>query len=136
MHKLSGVVAAGMAALAFAAPAYASHGGGGGGTPAPTPTPTGAPAVALSPSTVAFAPRDVGTVSDPQTVTLTNTGNASLFINGMSQQGTGAIDFAEVDAQCVGTSVAAGASCTISVVFRPQTTGNRVATISVIDNAA
>jgi hypothetical protein len=129
MYRFSAAVAAGVAALALAAPAHASH---GGGTPTPTPTPAGTPAVALSPSTVSYAPQEVGTISAPQTVTLTNTGTASLFINGMSQQG---IDFGEVDDQCVGTFVAAGASCTISVDFRPQTTGTRVATISVIDNA-
>jgi hypothetical protein len=85
---------------------------------------------------VTYAAQDVGTTSAPQTVTLTNTGSASLFINGMSQGGLNPLDFAEIDDQCVGTSVAVGASCTLTVVFKPTATGTRTATISVIDNAA
>src|SRR5205807_1187007 len=33
-------------------------------------------------------------------------------------------------------SVAAGANCTISVIFTPQATGTRSASVSVVDNAA
>src|SRR4051812_44789913 len=104
MHGLiRTVVASGAAALVLgAAPALASHGGGGGTT---TPPPTGTPAVSLRPSALTYGPQEVGTTSAPQTVTLTNTGTASLFINGMSQGGTHPLDFAEVDDQCVGTSV-------------------------------
>src|SRR3954452_4258898 len=128
MHGLIRMVAAtGAAALVLgAAPALASQSGGG----TTTPPPTGAPAVSLTPSALTYGPQEVGTTSAPQTVTLTNTGTASLFINGMSQGGTHPLDFAEVDDQCVGTSVPAGGSCTLSVVFKPTATGTRSATIS------
>jgi hypothetical protein len=120
-------------ALTGAAPAMASHGGGGGGTT--TPPPAGAPAISLSPSTVSFAPADVGTTSAPQTVTIRNTGTAPLFFSGMSQGGAAPLDFAEVDDQCVGLTIAAGTSCTISVDFRPTATGTRTATIGVLNSS-
>jgi hypothetical protein len=92
--------------------------------------------VSLTPSTVTYASQAVGTSSAPQTVTLTNTGTASLFINGMSQAGPNPLDFAEGNDFCVGSLVAVGASCTLQVSFTPTATGPRTATISVIDNAA
>jgi hypothetical protein len=122
-----------------AGPALASHGGGGGGGgggAAPPPTPTTAPAVSISPSTVTYGPQAVGTTSAPQTITLTNTGNASLFVNGVSQGGVDPLDFNKIDDQCIGLPLAAGASCTMTTVFTPTATGTRTETISVIDNAA
>jgi hypothetical protein len=121
--------------------ALASHGGGGGGggggsTPPPPPPPTTTPAVSLSPSTVAYGPQAVGTTSASQTVTLTNTGTASLFINGVSSSGLDQLDFNRTNDQCVGTPVAVGASCTITIVFNPTATGTRTMALSVIDTAA
>jgi hypothetical protein len=127
-------LAASTVVLAIAAtPALASGGGGGGGTITP---PAGAPAVSLSPSTVAYGAQDVGTTSTPRTITLTNTGSASLFFSGMRQAGLDPLDFAEIDDQCVGLSIAPGASCTLTVIFKPTATGTRTATISVSDTAA
>jgi hypothetical protein len=134
-------VAAALAATAVlfasgATTALASRGGGGGGTTPPPPPPAGAPAVSLSPSSVGYGPQEVGTASAPQTITLTNTGTASLFVNGMRQAGLDPLDFAETDDQCVGTSVPAGGTCTLTVIFKPTATGARTATISVTDTAA
>jgi hypothetical protein len=71
-----------------------------------------------------------------QTVTLSNTGTASLFINGVSILGANQLDFNRTNDQCVGLSVAAGASCTIAIVFNPTATGSRAATLTVTDTAA
>jgi hypothetical protein len=116
MYKLAGAVAA-TAVLWSAAPALASH--GGGGTPTPTPTPTGTPAVAISPSTVAFGAQALGTTSAPQTITISDTGNAPVFFNGTPQQG---LDFTVTDDECVGMTIAAGGSCTLTVEFAPTVT--------------
>jgi hypothetical protein len=121
--------------------ALASHGGGGGsgggGTPPPPPPPsTTAPAVSLSPSTVTYGPQAVGTTSTSQTVTVTNTGTASLFVNGVSSSGANQLDFNRINDQCVGMPVAVGASCTITIVFNPTATGTRTMNLSVIDNSA
>jgi putative Ig domain-containing protein/HYDIN/CFA65/VesB family protein len=135
LTRLAAALAASALLLATGATqALASH--GGGGTAPPPPPPAGAAAVSLSPSTVAYAAQDVGTTSAPQTITITNTGTASLFFSGMRQAGLNPLDFAEIDDQCVGLSIAAGASCTLTVVFKPTATGSRTATISVSDNAA
>jgi hypothetical protein len=121
--------------------ALASHGGGaggsgGGGTPSPPPPPPTAPAVSLSPSSVTYGSQAVGTTSTSQTVTLTNTGSASLFINAVASSGLDQLDFNRTNDQCVGTSVAVGGSCTITIVFNPTATGTRTMNLSVIDNAA
>ena len=130
--------ALGVAFLLFAtggSQALASHGGGGGGGTSTTPTPTTAPAVSLSSSALTFPTEDLGTTSAPQTVTLTNTGTASLFVNSVTQSGTGALDYTVTGDECLGTFVAAGASCTMTFTFTPHVTGTRTATISIVDNA-
>jgi hypothetical protein len=96
-----------------------------------------APAVSLSATTLAFASTATGTKSAPKTVTLKNAGNASLVLNGTGDgikiAGANPLSFLETN-NC-GTSVAAGASCTITVTFKPTVTGNLKATLSIVDNA-
>jgi hypothetical protein len=65
----------------------------------------------------------------PQTVTLTNTGIDPLTITGLAITG----DFTQTNT--CGASVAAGASCTISVTFTPTAPGTRTGTVSITDNA-
>jgi putative Ig domain-containing protein/ASPM-SPD-2-Hydin domain-containing protein len=113
--------------------ALASHGGGGGG--GGTPPPSGSPAVTLGPASVTYAAQAVGTTSAAQTISVVNTGSASLFVNGISQSGVDPLDFARVDDQCSGITIPAGGSCTIAVVFKPTATGTRTATMSILDNA-
>jgi hypothetical protein len=92
------------------------------------------PAVTLAPTSLAFGGQSVGTPSAAKTVTLTNSGNAALTINSVTVTGSGASQFNPSSA--CGASVAAGASCTISVVFTPSSAGNQSATLSVADNAS
>jgi hypothetical protein len=99
-------------------------------TRTPTPTPIPAPAVSLSPTTLTFAKQTVGTTSAAKTVTLTNTGNATLNITSISASG----DFAQTN-NC-GSSVVAGAGCVIQVTFTPTRQGGRTGTVTVTDNAA
>lgn len=63
-------------------------------------------------------------------MTLTNTGNASLSITGISATG----DFAETNT--CGGAVLAGANCTISVTFTPTAAGSRTGSVTIADNAA
>jgi hypothetical protein len=92
------------------------------------------PTVVLSPTSLTFASQNVGTTSTPQTITLTNDGNATLAISSITITGTNPGDFAETNS--CGASVAVGANCTISVTFTPTATGTRTASVSVADNAA
>jgi len=86
----------------------------------------------LSPTSLSFGSQTVGILSAPQTVTLKNTGNIALTAV-ISITGTNSGDFSQTNT--CGTSVAAGASCNISVYFKPTATGTRNAAVSVSDNA-
>jgi hypothetical protein len=65
---------------------------------------------------------------------VSNTGTASLTISSITIGGTNAGDFADT-ANC-GSTLAAGASCTVTVTFAPQATGTRSASLIVSDNAS
>ncbi|HEY6293675.1 MAG TPA: choice-of-anchor D domain-containing protein, partial [Terriglobia bacterium] len=86
--------------------------------------------VSLSPASLNFGSVNVGSVSSKQSVTLTNTGNATLNITSISTSG----DYSESSNQC-GSSLAPAASCTINVTFKPTAGGTRSGTLSVTDNA-
>jgi len=109
---------------------WAACGGGGGGS---SPPPPAAPIVSLSATNLAFGQENMGSTSAAQTVTLSNTGNASLSISSMALGGANSVDFAQTS-NC-GASVAAGANCTISVTFTPSAAGARNASLAITDNA-
>jgi len=92
-----------------------------------------APAVTLSPASLAFGNQRVGTTSPSTSVTLTNSGTADLTISSIGITGTNASDYAQTNT-CQ-SPLAAGASCSISVTFAPTATGNRAASISIVDSA-
>ncbi len=75
------------------------------------------PTIQISPSSLSFAPQSVGIPSAAQTITVRNSGAGPLSINGISVTGTNAADFSETN-NCP-PSLAAGASCTVTVVFSP-----------------
>ena len=100
-----------------------------------SPPPTSSPAVTLTPSSLTFAAQDLGTTSAPQSVNVTNTGNASLFINSAQVKGANPLDFTAVSDGCSGLTLAAGAGCTMSITFKPTNTGTRSGTLIVTDNA-
>ncbi len=88
------------------------------------------PVVTLSPTSLMFNPQLVGTNSNPQTVTLTNNGDAWLNISSFVISG----DYSQTN-NC-GPSVSPGNNCVITVTFSPTMTGNRLGAITVTDNAA
>jgi hypothetical protein len=92
-----------------------------------------APTVKLVPASIAFGSQTVGTTSATHTVTLTNSGNATLTISSISVSGGNAGDFAQTNT--CGSSVVAKASCTISVTFTPTKKGTRNSAVVVLDNA-
>ena len=92
-----------------------------------------APAVKLSASSLTFASQAAGTSSAAQTVTLSNSGTASLSLSSITVTGGQADDFAL--AKTCGSSLAAGASCSLSVTFKPVSAGKKLASISIADNA-
>ena len=93
-----------------------------------------APSLTFSPASLSFGSQTVGTTGAARAITLTNNGNGALSVSGIAISGTNAADFAQTNT--CGNSVAAGASCTVSVTFDPAASGNRTASLSVADNAA
>jgi hypothetical protein len=99
----------------------------GSGTTAP------APQAVLSPSTLSFPGTNLGVTSPAQTISLSNPGNATLSISGVTITGANTTDFAETTT-CSET-LAPGATCAINVTFTPVTAASFSAAVSVADNA-
>ena len=135
--QLTAVIPAADIATAATVPVTVTNPTPGGGTSAGvnfTISPAGstAPGVSLTPSTLAFSAQ-TGTTSAPQTATLKNTGNATLTISSVSVGGANPSDFAQTNT--CGSSLAAGASCSISISFTPASAASFSAMLSVADNA-
>src|SRR5436305_7385812 len=94
-----------------------------------TGTGLNSPQASLSSSSLSFASQSVGTVSVPQTVTVSNTGTAPLVFSSIAASG----DFAQ--SNTCGSSLAMAASCTISVSFQPGAIGTRTGALTITDNA-
>jgi hypothetical protein len=92
------------------------------------------PTVSLSPTSLAFGNQAVDMTSTAQTVTLSNTGSAALGITSFTFTGANAGDFDE--SNTCGSSLAAGANCTIAVMFTPSLAGTEAASLSIADNAS
>jgi hypothetical protein len=111
----------------------------GSSTPVTVSSPSNAaPLATITPSqsSLTFASTMVGNVSAPQTVTLDNTGTATLNILGLQTSP----DYT-VSSNCA--SILPGASCTLTVTFTPQSStqqgsgsGQRVSSIEVSSNAS
>ena len=93
-----------------------------------------APSASLSPAAINFANQTVNTTSGASTITLSNTGNASLTGIAITITGANPADFAQTNT--CGTTLAASANCTISVTFTPASVSSFTATFSVADNAS
>jgi subtilase family serine protease len=89
--------------------------------------------VTLSPTSIAFPNTSTGTTSASKTITLKNTGSSATTISSITVTGANTTSFHETN-NC-GTSVAAGASCSIIVTFEPVSATGKAANISVADNA-
>lgn len=89
------------------------------------------PSIELSPTSLSFPMQTVGTTSAPQTVTLTNVGDATMTPS-ISLFGPESSNFAQTN-NC-GGSLAVGASCTINVTFVPTTTGSITGTVEIDAN--
>jgi len=89
------------------------------------------PAIAINPSTVTYSTQQVGSTSQPVTITITNTGNAVLNVSSVVTTG----DFTETDT-CVGTPVVQNANCTVQVTFLPTAAGARTGLLTVYANVA
>ena len=90
--------------------------------------------VSVSPTSLTFASTPVNSTTAAQVVTVKNTGTTAVTLTSETLTGTNASSFL-ISAKTCSTSLAAGASCTISVEFKPAATGTLTASLSIADNA-
>jgi subtilase family serine protease len=94
------------------------------------------PKVSLTPTSLAFSATAVGSTSAAKVVILKNTGTVAVTFTGtgITLTGTGAAQF--VKTTTCGSALSIGASCTISIEFKPKAAGSAEAKLSVEDNAS
>ena len=90
----------------------------------------GGPVAGVSTASLAFGSVNTGTVSAPQSITVTNTGDADLVVSGVSATNPA------FSATTTCATVVSGGTCTVSVTFTPTTTGEKLATLVIAHNAA
>jgi hypothetical protein len=91
--------------------------------------PPNQPQIGLSTSSLNFGNQSVNTTSAAQNVTVTNTGNATANLGSVAVTG----NFARTTT--CGTTLAAGASCSIGVTFTPASAGTKSGSVSFTSNA-
>ena len=87
------------------------------------------PSFSLSTSSLSFGTIVVGTTSSANTVTITNIGSVLLPITSISLGGTNPSQFSRTH-NCPAQLVV-GAKCTVSVKFKPTSTGSKSATLKI-----
>jgi hypothetical protein len=85
----------------------------------------------VAPLQLDFGAQEILTTSGPQTVTFTNTGTGTIVVPVVTLAGPHANQYLIQSDSCSGASVLSGATCTISVVFRPTSTGAKNAQLAV-----
>ncbi len=95
---------------------------------------TGTAPVSLSPASLTFASLLIGTASAKKSVTLKNNQTIPLTISGISTSG----DFAQASTTCPlsPNTLAAGATCAVSVTFTPTTLGTRTGNLTITDSTS
>lgn len=96
--------------------------------------------IVLEPDTLTFSatslnfapPQLIGTMGGAQPEMLTNSGSSEVVISNIALTGANAADFSQ--SNTCGSSLAAGANCTINVMFTPSQLGPRSASITITDN--
>lgn len=84
------------------------------------------------PSSLNFGTVKVGNSSTAQTLTVTNVGTTAVKISQVSKGGADPQDFLVNSDTCLGT-LAGGASCAVTLTFKPTATGLRTATLEFFD---
>jgi Abnormal spindle-like microcephaly-assoc'd, ASPM-SPD-2-Hydin len=92
--------------------------------------------ISLDASALAFGNQTVNTTSAARKLTVSNTGAAALDFSAITLGGNAAADYSTTGTCAVGTPVAAGGSCTLSVRFAPSTTGSRAALLTLASDAS
>jgi hypothetical protein len=89
-------------------------------------------AAGFSAPSLTFATQNVGTMSAPQSLTLSNAGTAPLALSNIAITGINASDFAQTN-NCP-ASLAPGGNCILLVSYMPVAAGASTAAVTVTDN--
>jgi hypothetical protein len=87
------------------------------------------PGITPSPAGLTFATQTIFTQSAPQVITLTSSGTGALHITGVAISG----QFTQTNT--CGGWLDPGASCTVSVTFKPVNKGTLTGSVTITDNA-
>lgn len=103
----------------------------------PPPPPPPAASFSITPAPLSFGAVEFGSSSSPQTLTVTNTGSDSQTITAVPYD-SGDDDFREpfrgcTDGRAFPITLAAGESCTVSIVFTPSNDGPSQEQFDVIE---
>ena len=89
-------------------------------------TSQGTPSITVSPEKLEFPAQTVGSPGVPQALTLSNSGSSPVDMRGILSSG---IDFSQTN-NCT-EKLAAGAKCSVEIVFNPAVTGNRLGALQL-----
>jgi Big-like domain-containing protein len=99
---------------------------------------TGTPLLQLqgNSNSISFGSQPVASTTVPRSIVLSNGGTAPLQIFTVTIGGLNPGDFSLTSTNCVGASLAPGASCVASVAFTPAGFGARSGRLTITDNAS
>ncbi len=89
-------------------------------------------ALTASPASLLFSPSVLGSVSAAATVTFTDSGGIAVALDSPQVSSS---DYSITATTC-GATIAASASCTVTLVFHPNAAGNRTATLTLAASAS
>ena len=90
--------------------------------------------VAASPTSISWSTVAVSNAGGQKVAMLTNPSNSTITVNSIGFTGTNAGDF-QIFSKTCGSTLAASASCTANIIFKPNASGTRTATLNFIDTA-
>lgn len=93
------------------------------------------PSVGLSTLALDYGSVTVGSTTSPQSVTITNTGNATLNISSIDLSGPNSLDYT-ISANTCGSTLGISSNCSVSVTFTPSANGSRPAFLGFTNDAA
>lgn len=94
------------------------------------------PAFTITPSPGLFAPTVTALDSAGVTFTVTNTGEVASSALSVTLSGAAAAEYVKDTDTCSGTALGAMTACSVILHFRPSSTGQRLATLTVGNGAA
>ncbi len=93
------------------------------------------PIATLTPTSLNFGGVKVNVLSATKTITVKNTGNATLTIGTVALTGALKGHFAKKSDTCTGKAKAIGTTCAIGIAFKPLSMGTKTAAVSIPTNA-